>query len=1584
MGGRVLRSFLSIVHGRGSKGSTPTPGNREPGRSRGTKVFLAVAVVLGAVASGALGIGVHPAGAVDCTVGVCGPQNVTFRDPGSLSLNSFAYCGIGLNYGPLAADTVDQDLDNPAHFNESNDEGNYPDTEAFQFKPATQLYPGDEVTITLPHPTESYANSGSVLPPPTTTISSLSPGPTQDTSGSVEIDGTNQAFVGPAFFVYVDTSDPDGTEINLSALDPSVQQPLVFGTSQNVSNLTINGFDWPDPTNGFDSGNTSESMGGVAQFLVTDSSATAGQTAVFAATNVSASPNVPIAKTAVAYVNGGGSSGGDCSYEFNSPAPNDDTAYNYWFVQNGVAYPAIDVTPPTETSGFETVNLYVPDAIPNVYGSGDQVTIEVLDAVSPPGYGTNAHHPTQAEFTSNEFTISTQDDPVPSSPSSAPSYYGDWDDSKLGPDCYDAADTSPQIEPCTSTLASSVYTIPVSTVGGITETATTNDKYYNPVNDQDVEVYPQEPTTAIVTPQAPPPTSGNPNPAASVTGDDGTAVYSVTDPCIGQVQVQAVDDTPNVNEPFGTPQVLTFTPGQVVAPDSTTYTGGETGCGNHQSSITATPPTAAADGVSTSLITAQLGDEYGNAVPDTCVGLSQQNNSGQPNTDQATVVPASGFVPTSADGCLAGEGYANSAGVVEFEVSDPIPGQVLFSVFGPSIQPWPFDSADSASVQFEGVSQGTSNLTTSAVTAVSGNGQPAATVTVTLLDGAGNGLDGKDVTLASDPYDPTTTITPTGAVLTNSQGQAVFTVADDCATLAVDPCTTGSPRVVTYQATDTSDGVTISNTVSVTFTVGGATLSASPSSVVADGVDTSTLNYSLVNLLGTDVSGAMVTLTSTSGTATLGTTPTSTSGAGKASFTVSDTVPENVTYTATATFSSTQAACPSLTWSGGMCTVVSHTTVDFTPAPQSFVISASPNPVPADGITSSQVTVVPLDGNFNPIPGLSVQLLTTGNANINVPTAVTNSSGVATFSMTDSTNETVTLTAQYLSKSYTSLPPAVDYATLTFSATPNENEQTYSTITPTATAPADGTTTATVTVTLKQAASSLKLSGHSVVLSTGSATTTVTPSNVGGVTNTAGVVSFTITDTTPETLTVYARDLNTGVIINETAVVTFTPDEAQASTVAVSGPDSVPAGGPTAEVVVTLVNNAGGDIANHFVSLTASSSTVTIPAPAKTNALGQAEFAVSDHTVETVTFKATDTTANIPVVETTAVTFTPDEANQSSVTANPVSTPADGPPATVTVTARNAAGLPISGDTIALELTGSATSTPVLTGGVTNSLGVAQFWVSDTVIQTVTVTACDKTLNPACTADAVAGPGGLLDQTATITFTASEAYESSMAEGAASVYTQPPACPSPVPATWTCPTTTVTVTLRNAAGALITGDVVALSASYNGAPDPSVTISPATVTSSAGLAKFTVGDSAVQNNMLSTNGLGVVFSALDETTGSAIVATVQVNFCADEANQSTATAVPELAATEWIVTVTLRSAADAPVAGHTVTLTTGSTHTTVTDLTVGGKTTAAGTIQFRITDTLTQVLSVVVKDTSLPAPAGGGQLYQPVAVSIYK
>ncbi|HEY7947102.1 MAG TPA: hypothetical protein VID75_05475, partial [Acidimicrobiales bacterium] len=808
--------------------------------------------------SAGLALGARSASAITaspCTDGYnCGPGSVTFWEPGAYPwhggfsngnhLDNSNFCGIVGSYSPLAATAVDQSFDDPAQLDttQSNNgefvtgenEGNYKNNEVFSFQPA-QLTPngtpdlatGSQITISLPRPTESYPDSGAVLPPSQINTASLeSPetlGATISAPGAWNYDSSSAA--NSTFSVTVNLPAADaGHTITLSSLDPNNAQPATIPTAQSDGNVTINGYDTATPANGYDTGHQTVAIGTTAYFVV-QLNGSGSATIVLAATD--ATSGNEIANTARVYLNGGNIGGGACSADLSAPT-GPTAAAPYLLFRNGdnVGYPASAVTV-SSSAGVESATIQVPPGLcpPAGCTNGDTIYVDVLDAVSPPGFGTQDNAAQSPLFPASSFTLSTSDDPVPSAPSTAPRYIGDFNDSQNITDglCFPySSSTSNLVDPCDSTLAPSTNSLgqavtQVTSSSGNTVTTTLRDAFNNPVNDHQEEVFQTGATHAVVTPQAPPATQSNQNPAASKSGDDGTAAYAVTDSCAETVNLEGVDTSTNQpfpyshsNEPllaqffppftpYTAPQeqfpAIQFTAGPAVAPDSSLYSPAQCTTPAVRSSVSVAPATVAADGASTALVTVTLGDQYGNTVPCQPVELIQ------PNATHATVAPL-----TSADPCppgppgsptTSGPGYSGLDGKATFDVSDADVENVVFGVVASSS--WPTDPVadptDVAVVSFVGPDAGTSTVTASRTIGVPGNGFPSATVTVTLLDASHQPLQNKKVTLATAVADPTATITPLSAT-TNPSGQAVFTVSDDCATPAVNSCTASSPHSV--------------------------------------------------------------------------------------------------------------------------------------------------------------------------------------------------------------------------------------------------------------------------------------------------------------------------------------------------------------------------------------------------------------------------------------------------------------------------------------------------------------------------------------------------------------------------------------------------------------------------------------------------------------------------------------------------------------------------------------------------------------------------------------------------------------------
>ena len=162
-------------------------------------------------------------------------------------------------------------------------------------------------------------------------------------------------------------------------------------------------------------------------------------------------------------------------------------------------------------------------------------------------------------------------------------------------------------------------------------------------------------------------------------------------------------------------------------------------------------------------------------------------------------------------------------------------------------------------------------------------------VAVILRDSAGNSISGKTISLAANAGS-SAKISPASAVTNSANGAAQFTVTDLVA------------ESVTLTATDTTDGVVLSQTAGGAFTVpppSAGSISAAPTSVLNDGVAASTITVTLTDSLSRPTSGKHVAITPSGGSSIIqGPTPPVTDGNGTIQFTVADQVPETVTYTA--------------------------------------------------------------------------------------------------------------------------------------------------------------------------------------------------------------------------------------------------------------------------------------------------------------------------------------------------------------------------------------------------------------------------------------------------------------------------------------------------------------------------------------------------------------------------------------------------------------------------------------------------------------------------------------------------------------
>jgi len=679
---------------------------------------------------------------------------------------------------------------------------------------------------------------------------------------------------------------------------------------------------------------------------------------------------------------------------------------------------------------------------------------------------------------------------------------------------------------------------------------------------------------------------------------------------------------------------------------------------------------------------------YGTAGSATYTVTATYNGSGS-NTDDPIALSFNGWTGTTPAGVTqslspssVNIGSPNATLTLHTSGSTPA-GTFTFSVKGTNkAGTTSFTGTGTLTIGPGPVNSGTSNVIAAPTTVVA-DGVSTSTITVTLEDAGGNPVSGKTVTLAQGLGHSTISA---ASGQSNSSGVVTFTVKDTKA------------EIVTYSATDATDGVAITTMASVTFiagtpTAGNSTATASPTTVTADGSTTSTVTVTLLDAHNNPVSGKTVTLAQGGGHSTISAVSGPSDSNGVVTFTVKDTKAEIVTYTATDTTDTvTVTQKPQVTFTAGAVSATVST------------VTTNPASVPADNSTTSTITVTLLDANSNPVSSKSVSISAgSGNSSISPASATTNASGVASFTVKDAVIESVTYTAKDTADSTT----LSSTATVNFTVGPVSATVSTVSANPTSIV-ADGVTTSTITVTLLDA-SSRPVSGKTVTLSAGSGSSTIT--TVSGSTNASGQATFTVRDTKAESVTYTAHDASDSLNITQTAAVTFvagTPTAANSTVTA--NPTSITADGvTTSTITVTLEDAHNNPVSGKTVTISQGSGNSTITTVnGTTNASGQATFTVKDTKAETVTYTATDPADAVTVSQTAQVTFTAGPV--AKVVFSSISSPQTaGTAFNVTITAEDANGntatsYSADGNNVTISSTGTLLGGPFTTAAFTNGV----------------------------------------------------------------------------------------------------------------------------------------------------------------------------------------------------------------------------------------------------------------------------------------
>ncbi|MEW6684789.1 MAG: invasin domain 3-containing protein [Candidatus Edwardsbacteria bacterium] len=334
--------------------------------------------------------------------------------------------------------------------------------------------------------------------------------------------------------------------------------------------------------------------------------------------------------------------------------------------------------------------------------------------------------------------------------------------------------------------------------------------------------------------------------------------------------------------------------------------------------------------------------------------------------------------------------------------------------------------------------------------------------------------------------------------------------------------TVGGKGEATLTASTTSGTVSVwaiagsdSSSLTITYKPGAAaniTLTANPTTILPDGKSTSTITATVTDAYGNLVSmNTTVNFTTTLGTIT---SSANTNASGQAIATLT---------------SATKVGTSVVTATSG--SGLAQTQVTFSDAPIKLVLAANPNSILANGVSTATITATLTDTTTGqPMAGQIVQFSTT--AGTITPEATTNSSGVATATLTSIANNT-DVTANVKAEAFTfskfgvsirvQQTVNVTFRGITFNLTANPTS-----------IPADGSSSSNITATLTETTGGAPIPSQTINFSTNLGTI---PSSV--MTNSSGAAVAALTSgTAVGTATVTATYGN---IFTQTTTVEFTP-----------------------------------------------------------------------------------------------------------------------------------------------------------------------------------------------------------------------------------------------------------------------------------------------------------------------------------------------------------------------------------------------------------------------------------------------------------
>ncbi len=758
-------------------------------------------------------------------------------------------------------------------------------------------------------------------------------------------------------------------------------------------------------------------------------------------------------------------------------------------------------------------------------------------------------------------------------------------------------------------------------------------------------------------------------------------------------------------------------------------------------------------------------------------------------------------------------------------------------------------------------------------------GGASSTITATVW-GANGPQAGANVTLTTSMGALTV-----GAVTTTA-GAANVGTTDGQGQVQAQLVSAAATGTATVTAEVTVDGQNATATITVEFTSGAEsaaqlTLTADPTSVAVGG--TAVVSAKVTDAMGDPLEGVTVTLSTDLGTLASGgniiaqDSPLSltTGSNGEVTAILSSTVVGEASVSGTVSTGSETNPLQSTA-------NVQFTAAQITTA-SAVHVAASPTTVPADGQTSSTLTITVDDGSGAPVNGATVQVTTNLGelqAGYDLGTTVTvstSSSGQASVLLSSDSTGTATVTAQVV------LPDGSGpqgSTTVSFEAPVAEPEPSsvILAVSPSS-VPADGQSAATITVTVKTSGGTVvpntqvELTATLGELQAGSAlgpTVTVTTGSNG-----EANAQWTSADTGTGTVTGTVLLSSGASGPSGTATVSFvSPGTVGAvHTLSLSAsPTSVPADGQTpVTVTATAEDSSGNPVAGVTVTFSTTIGAFSLESinggsavtAVTTNASGQAQVQLTSSDSGTGVVEGTVGSVESKPLD---VTFTATVPNGSGIelSANPQDVVANGTSsATITATLTDLVGNPLSG--VSVSLTSSAGSLSATTA-VTDSEGQAEVQLTDTQVGTVTVTA-------------TAGPA---QGTTVVTFTNSSGSNACLV-----------AAPSTLAAT---ASSKLTVQLTTPTGVPASGVEVSLSSSLG-------TITPSSVTTGAdgtATAELTQDEPGTADVTAQVTG----YSSQSATVPSQMECNTEVTFTNGPASLSL-TATPGSVAANGTSTVTL-------------------------------------------------------------------------------